>query len=148
MADLIQKLLKIREQCNHFIVVIESIPWVLRILCMASFILGSIELLALFIPSLSSYVGEVKVTSPISMMVLGVVHVFIAWGILNRWKLAGITVPLIPLFHYGIFYFELSSSHAMELSEVLTSCLIWGAGFLVYYFVFGAWKYFSNVAST
>ncbi|OLQ77577.1 hypothetical protein BIT28_16205 [Photobacterium proteolyticum] len=147
MEDLIDKVLKVRDKYNHFIVVIEDIPLVLRILCVASFVLGVIQFFSLFTPSLSPYIGEIKVSSPISMMILGGVHVFIALGIFNRWTLAGIIVPLIPIFHYGIIYFELRETRTIELSELLASCLIWGTGFLVYYFIFGAWKYFTKPPS-
>ncbi len=119
------------------------IPLVLKIVCAASFVLGVLQLIALFIPAVSPQILGLKLTSPSLIIIMGVIHIFIGWGIYTKYFIAMLFVILLPCFQLGILYSEIPFPQMEKLQTIIILSVIWAIFFIVYYYVSSARAYFN-----
>jgi len=126
-----------------------EIPLLLRIACAASFFLGVFQVIAIILPSASPQIGGASLTNPVLMLVMGVAHIALGWGIFARKKLVMPFLAILPLFQYGVLYLDMGLPDKDAIYTNLGMSFGWLLFFGLYflsssvrrYFDFGAGKY-------
>jgi len=129
---------------NYLYSKFEEMPWLLKIICGATSVLGFLQILAILFPVISPKIDGVSLTTPILMLIMGLVHMAIGWGIFVKKKIVMLVIILSPLFQYGVLYLEIG----LPTKDVLqTNGMIfigWAVFFTGYYFLSQARPYFNQ----
>jgi len=120
-----------------------NIPWVLRIACAATIVLGFFQLLAIIFPAISPNLNGVILTSLHLQIFMAAIHIALGWGIYARKKWSMLLLITLPFFQYGVLFLETSLPEIGELTTEITFSAIWIMFFIGYYFLSSAKVYFS-----
>lgn len=131
------------EGINKIIDRIVSLPLTLKVLCLASGIIGALQILGLILPVFSPRANGMVLESPILGLAMGVIHLSLAWAVLRRMPLAIPVIIFIPLAQYGIIYMDTGVPSEDVLNKNLFFSGVWMVSFSVYFFVFKASRFFN-----
>ena len=135
------------EGMNKIINRIASLPMALKVLCLASGIICSLQILGLFIPAVSPRANGMVLESPLSVIAMGFIHLSLAWAIFRRMLLAIPVIIFIPVAQYGILYIDMGLPSKDMVKQHLIFSGIWMVGFTVYFFAFKARQFFNGSKS-
>ncbi|MDX1757387.1 MAG: hypothetical protein R3175_15125 [Marinobacter sp.] len=119
-----------------------AIPLVLRIACLASGVLGLLQVVAPILPAVSPGIEGVVLRSPILATAMGRIHLALAWAIFRRMAWAIWVLLLLPVIQYGFLYLETGIPEQARLQLNVLFSGVWALFFGVYLFGFKAIRYF------
>ena len=121
-----------------------SIPLILKIVCAASFSLGLLQLIALVFPVVSPQIQGVKLSSPFLIIITGLIHIYIGWGVYAQKFTAMLLVIISPFLQFSILYAQISLPSEEELQTNIMLSAAWAVIFTLYYFFSSARPYFRD----
>ena len=120
----------------------DAMPLLLKITCTALFVLGFFQLLALIYPVVAPKIEGTSITKPMLVVLVGLVHILVGYGIYIRKKWCMVLIIFLPLFQYGTLYLEigLPPKEALQTNAIMS--LGWSILWIGYYYLGNAKSYF------
>jgi len=122
----------------------EQIPLVLKIVCGSTFVLGVFQLFAMFFPFLSPRIEGAVISAPALMLLMGVFHIAIGWGVYTKQKWIIPFIIISPIIQYSVLYLDKGLPSGEVIKTNIAVLGSWVAFFATYFLLGRAKNYFAG----